>query len=72
VNYTNWRIKVDKKGLIWIWASGKFQLSSMEISVIQKYLAEYIKPDDDITYIGFKKEEIIIKSKKFFEVYNGS
>lgn len=70
--YSSWRIRCDKEGFIWIWQDHKFTIGSDFIEEIHQYLLEYVGPTDDITYIGFREEELTIKGKRFLEVMNES
>ncbi len=68
--YVRWVLSCDEDGLIWLWSDSKFNIYSMEIEEIHKYLAEYVKPFDDLIYRGFMDEEKTVKGKKFLEFYH--
>ena len=67
MRYTRWNIKADPEGMIWIWANGKFLIFSKEIMQVKDYLLKFIKPNDDIFFIGFTDKTIEVKGKQLLK-----
>lgn len=67
-----WKLVNHEDGEIWVWCNSKFRISDKEINKVQDYLAKFVKLNDQITFIGFDKEDRTIKGSKFLKVYNES
>jgi hypothetical protein len=70
--YSYWKVICDKNGFIWVWQDSKFTVGGEEIDELHEWMVQFVSPTDDLTYIGFREEELKIKGKKFLEVMNGS
>lgn len=69
-SYQSWKLKCNEHGEIWIWCDHKFRIASWSIDEIHQYLKEFVKPADDIEYVGFGKGDCKIKGKRFLEKHN--
>ena len=70
MNSSRWHVVNNEDDEIEVWVDNKFCVISEKIDLIHQYLTIYVKPADDIIYVGFYKKKLKIKGKRFLEVQN--
>ena len=65
-----WRIIEQEDGEIFIFNDSKFRIYSRKYEEIEDYLAEWVNPNDVMTFVGFREEDVQVKGKKFLKEYH--
>lgn len=69
---SKWFIQKDDDGTIWVVCNRQNRIWTRDLSLVEEYLAKWVKPEDKIRMVGFNEKITQFTGKRFLKEYNGN